>query len=36
MDIAVPLTQNLSKTDADKITYHENLALEIKKKYLEA
>ena len=29
MDIAVPLTHNLSKTEAQKITKYENLALEI-------
>jgi hypothetical protein len=30
MDIAVPLTHNLSNTEAEKITKYENLALGIK------
>jgi hypothetical protein len=29
-DIAVPLTNNLSNTQAEKITKHENLALQVK------
>jgi hypothetical protein len=29
-DLAVPLTQNLPKTEAEKITKYKNLALEIK------
>jgi hypothetical protein len=29
-DIAVPLTQNLPKTEAQRITKYENLAMEIK------
>ena len=30
MDIAVPLTHNIPKTEAEKITKYENLVLEIK------
>ena len=36
VNIAVTLTYNLSNTETEKITKYENLALEIKKKNLEA